>query len=165
MQQQKKPWYKSPWAWFILMFPIAAILGCINMIWIAAKSNDGAVVDDYARQGEEVTKVVARDQAAARLGLNAHFTMDADRQTIHLTLNKPVGDALRLQFVHPTRSELDQKAQLRVQTTTEFTGKLNNPLGNARWGLDLSDSEGHWRLQGSFKPDQTLAVALQPAGQ
>ncbi|WP_283149541.1 FixH family protein [Silvimonas soli] len=165
MQQQKKPWYKSPWAWFILMFPIAAILGCINMIWIAAKSNDGTVVDDYAKQGEEVTKVVARDQAAARLGLNAHFTMDADRQTIHLVLNKPVGDVLRLQFVHPTRSELDQKVQLKAQSATDFIGKLPGSLGNARWGLDLADNANQWRLQGSFKPEQSLSAPLRPAGQ
>ncbi|MBB5190537.1 hypothetical protein HNQ50_001259 [Silvimonas terrae] len=159
--QEKKPWYKPSWAWFVLALPLIAILGCINLIWLAGKHNDGAVADDYTRTGDEVTQVVARDQFAARLGLRAEGGIDEHGQ-VHFTLNQTAAGPLQLRLIHPTVAANDQQIVLKDMGAQNWQGQLAHPLGEARWEMALVDGKNQWRLRGQIKPGQKTGWLLQP---
>jgi hypothetical protein len=160
-KEEKKPWYKPSWAWFVLALPLIAIVGCINLIWLAGKHNDGVVADDYTRTGDEVTRLVARDQAAAKLGLRATGRIDVTGG-VRLTLNQDVVGPLQLQLIHPTVAADDQAVSLKQVAGHDWRGLLARPLGEIRWEMALSDSKGQWRLRGEIKPGQTAELLLQP---
>ncbi|GGP19130.1 FixH family protein [Silvimonas iriomotensis] len=159
---EKRPWYKQPWAWFILLLPVIAIVGCINLIWLAGKHSDGVVADDYTRTGDEVTQVLARDQAAARLGLRATATIDA-QGLARIELNQPVAGPLQLKLLHPTVARNDQAASLSDQGNHLWQGQLAHPPGAVRWDVELSDNKNTWRLRGQMKPGQSGKLVLSPA--
>ena len=146
----KRPWYKSIWLWFLLAFPIAAILGCIQMILVATHNNDGSVADDFSKMGDEVTRNAGRDEAAAKLGLTANLSVDASGQNVQIVLNKPVQGALQLQLLNPTRANLDQKLPLVVAGANHYSAVLTQKLAQPRWDVVVADTAGHWRLKGEI---------------
>ncbi|GAB7128923.1 FixH family protein [Silvimonas sp. JCM 19000] len=159
-QQTRKPWYKSPWLGFLLIFPIAAILGCIYMIKIAAANNDGGVADDFSKVGEEVNRNNARDQAALKMGLSGNLLLDADGQHFTLTLNQAVTGTLQLQVLNPTRATLDQKVGLPASSGSTFSGSLPQKLEQPRWTIALGDTGGHWRIQGGLDLKKAASAPL-----
>lgn len=161
-QPKKSPWYKSIWLWFLLAFPIIAILGCIQMILTAAHNNDGAVADDFSKLGDEITRNAARDDAAAKLGLTAEMKLDAATQMLTVQLNKPVQGALQLQLLNPTRANLDQKIALKAAGDNRYSGMLTQKLEQPRWNIELADQPSHWRLKGTLDLKQASSVNLIP---
>ena len=69
MQQQ--PWYKQVWVWLIMVPPLAAVLGGIATIVIAASGADHVIRDDYVKVGLELREDASRLEAARQLGLSA----------------------------------------------------------------------------------------------
>ncbi|WP_188687661.1 FixH family protein [Silvimonas amylolytica] len=159
---EKKPWYRQPWAWFVLLLPLIAIAGCINLIWLAGKHNDGAVADDYTKTGDEVTRLQARDRTATRLGLTAFAEINA-RGLVKVVPSQPVAGPLQFRLLHPTVANNDQVVVLSDGGDHVWQGALPHPLGVVRWDIELSDSKGTWRLRGQIKPGQTGSLVLQPS--
>ncbi|MDM8569753.1 FixH family protein [Thiotrichales bacterium HSG1] len=107
----KKPWYREPFVWLIILFPASAVIGGMITISLAINSDDGLVVDDYYKQGLEINLVLKRDKAAVKHGLQA--TLNFTNQLIQIQLNKNAEYQLPNQIVihlsHHTRSGFDQE--------------------------------------------------------
>ena len=67
----KKPWYREPFVWLVILFPASAVIGGMITISLAISSDDGLVVDDYYKRGLEINRTLERDKAAARHGIQA----------------------------------------------------------------------------------------------
>ncbi|MDM8560457.1 FixH family protein [Candidatus Parabeggiatoa sp. HSG14] len=113
----KPSWYQEPFVWLLILFPASAVIGGIITISLAISSSDGLVVDDYYKQGLEINRVLKRDKAALKHGLQAILTVNAGNQFIHLTLNAndsyKLPKAIMLQFSHSTRSGFDKQVMLK----------------------------------------------------
>ena len=64
---KNQPWYREPWPWFLILLPMSAVVASMITIWLAVKSADGLVEDDYYKQGIGINKILDRDQAAENL--------------------------------------------------------------------------------------------------
>jgi hypothetical protein len=86
------PWYRYPWVWLMIAFPLAAVIGGIVTIYLAVTTSDGLVVDDYYRHGKTINRVLARDRAAAEHGLEARIALDAANNRVTVQLGLPASN-------------------------------------------------------------------------
>lgn len=105
-------WYKEPYVWLLILFPLAAVVMGIIMISLAIRSDDGLVVDDYYKQGLEINMTLERDRAADYYGITMDLSVDetGKKITVHLNGNNifHMPESLHARFIHRTRSGFDQ---------------------------------------------------------
>lgn len=154
MQQARLPWFREPWPWILMAGPAVVVVAAAVTLWLAIKSSDGLVTDDYYKQGIEINKTVARDELAAMLELGARLRFEAG---LALTLTAREGVTLpgevRVSFIHPTRDGLDRTLALQG-SGGEYRGPLPD-LAPGQWQLLIEDPARAWRLTGQARlPDE-----------
>lgn len=143
---QAQPWYREPWPWILMAGPaLVVVAGCVTA-WLAIRSDDGLVADDYYQQGLAINQTLGRGDAAERLGVQAEIRLDKGRVSVFLG-NAAVRGMLNLRFVHPTRSGMDQGIAMHAVRPGVYEGELR-ALQPGRWHLVLEDRD--WRLAGDW---------------
>jgi hypothetical protein len=137
------PWYRERWPWILMSGPAAVIVAGAFTTWIAFSSTDGLVADDYYKRGLAVNAVLAREQAAERLGLVAE--VERGRGAVRVRLRGAAPDYVFLRFVHPTRANLDLRLRLEPAGEGAYAAALP-PLAAGRWRAILEDPRGEWRI-------------------
>jgi len=141
-------WYREPWPWFLIFLPMTAVVASIITIWLAVKSDDGLVTDDYYKEGLAINQTLDRDLAAQALDLRAELSMEG--QTLSVKLGGKIAalpETLNLTLAHPTQSGRDQKITLRQTAPGLYSASLENP-SSGRWHVLLEPLEADWRLTG-----------------
>jgi len=158
MHQDKlraQPWYREPWPWILMAGPATAVVAGLFTAWLAVRSDDGLVMDDYYKAGLGINKTLARSETAARLGIRAELFLVDGR--VRARLNVAPGGALTLQLAHPTRAGLDQRTKLTLVEPGVYEGQLR-PLQAGRWLVVLE--QGDWRLMGDWTLPAAGALTL-----
>lgn len=57
------PWWTHGLVWLVIAGPVAVIVAGLVTVWIAVRSPDPVVAEDYYRRGVEINKTLARDKA------------------------------------------------------------------------------------------------------
>lgn len=176
-QQAPLPWYRQFWPWFLMALPAAVVVAGITTLVIALRHGDSLVSDNYYRDGLAINKVIAQDQRARELGLEAVVEVSADGQ-LNIRLysgaavsgaSTAVPEALTLQLLHPASAESDRHLIVLAASPGRYLGELP-PLNAHRYYLrllpgTLSDRSARhgadWRLQGvvEFGAAQTLRLS------
>lgn len=147
-KENSKPWYREPWPWFLMSGPIIVIIAALISAWIAIRSSDGLVTEDYYKQGLEAGETLARSKRAVELGISAGLRLTEDQVQIRLASGQDERpEVLSLTLSHPTRAGIDQKSQLR-QSGDAYVGKLNLPA-SGQWLVLIEDEGRTWRVMGS----------------
>jgi hypothetical protein len=158
-----KPWYRHPWPWLLMAGPFIVVVAGLITAYLAVRSNDGLVDDDYYKQGLAVNQMNARDQRATALAFQAEVMRGADGLQVRVLLRAAPGAALpqtlRLRFVHPTRPGIDQAVALAADGAGSYAGKLGTPL-SGRWHVVLEDEKDEWRLTGDWMVDKNAVLSL-----
>lgn len=152
-----KPWYKERWTWLLMLMPASAIVGGIVTLWLAIKSFDGLVADDYYKQGLAINQALAKLSSARAMGLVGTVKIKSDSVSVVLRANPNVilPNKLVVTFAHPTKSGLDQTLEL-MQVGDEFRSSNVLPLASAHWKIVIEDASRHWKLSGAaFLPSET----------
>ena len=164
-----RPWYRQPWPWFLMALPAIAVIAGSITLWLAMKTSDGLVVDDYYKQGLAIEQIMAESRRASELGLQAQVRIQADAFEVFLTARTAasVPDRVRVTFSRPTRGGLDQTMILEGKSG-RFVGAHQN-LASGRWDIQIEDELRTWRLNGAANlPIDTEIrinpVALKPVG-
>lgn len=158
-----QPWYRHPFVWLLIALPASAVIGGIITLWIALRTDDGLVTDDYYKRGNEINQDLQRDQAAASLGLKAQLMLAQDHRTLRILFDQPVTDTLQIKLMHPTRAGLDQTATLQALGPQLRTATLPRALEQPNWLIEIADSAGKWRLRGEWKLQRDQVLTLTPA--
>lgn len=138
-----KPWYREPWPWLLMAAPAAALAAGAVTIWLAFATADGLVADDYYRKGLAINRVLAREEAARRLGISADVERSGGVLRVRLAGDAP--EALFAHLAHATRAGYD--ARLRLARAGEGVYQASLPeLPPGRWRLALEDPQGRWRI-------------------
>lgn len=159
-QTDNGPWYKQRWPWILMAGPVVVIVAGIITAWLAIRSNDGLVVDDYYKQGLSVNQQMQRDRAAGELGVTADV-MRADLQVRLLVNagNQALPEKLVLKVTHPTRAGMDQNIALKRESAGVYGGILAAEI-SGRWHVVLEEPSGQWRLQGDWQTDAMEPLRL-----
>jgi len=155
-------WYREPWPWILMAGPAAVVVAGFVTAWLAVRSDDGLVIDDYYKQGLAINQTLGRSDAAERLGMQAEIHLVDGR--VRVLLGAAVRGELTLQLAHPTRAGMDQRLKLAMVRPGVYEGPLQ-PLPGGRWHVVLEQSA--WRLAGDWTLPAAGALRLggrSPAG-
>jgi hypothetical protein len=160
-QTLSNPWYKEKWPWLLMLGPAAVIIAGAITIWLAIKTSDGLVEDDYYKQGLAVNQRMQRDGHAEALGISAEVMRSDLSLRIFLNGNEKFGfpEKIQMRITHPTRSGMDQNVMLEAEGRGMYVGKLTQPIAG-RWHVAISDSANEWRLIGDWVTDQTEPLKM-----
>ncbi len=152
------PWYRHRWPWLLMLGPFLVIVAAAITLWLALRSNDGLVADDYYKQGLAVNQVTSRDRQAETLQVSGDISIDTTRQMVRVALRSgklaSPPAVLALNLSHPTRSGLDQSLRLQRDASNApgmagYSAGLTGELAG-RWNVVLEDEAREWRLTGSW---------------
>jgi hypothetical protein len=166
-----KPWFREPWPWLLMSGPAIVVVAGIATAWIAVKSNDGLVTDDYYKKGLAVNLTIAKSDRATELGLGARIRLTENQIAIGLSASDPkwpLPPALSVTISHPTRAGLDQTHVLE-RGETGYVANFRLPSAG-HWLVLVEDEERTWRLLGNVRlpaNGETLIGGVQsdPASQ
>ena len=151
-----QPWYRERWPWILMAGPATAVVAGLITAWLAVKSDDGLVADDYYKQGLAINRTLGRSDAAERLGIEAGVYL-ADGHVRVLLRAAAERGALTLSLMHPTRAGMDQNLNLAAVEPGVYEGRLR-PLQPGRWHVVLEAR--NWRLAGDWMLPAAGALTL-----
>lgn len=145
-----RPWYREPWPWILAAGPFIVVVAATYTAWLAVKSNDGLVTDDYYKKGLAANQTIARSDQATRMGLIAGIRITGDTLSVRLQANDrnfTPPPTVMATVSHPTRAGLDQ-SRLLVRTGNLYSGEVRLPAAG-HWLVLLEDEGKTWRLMGN----------------
>lgn len=164
MNQVVSRWYREPFVWLIVGLLTVTVVLCFGLLIVAHETDDGLVVDDYYKRGNEVSKDIARDQQAAKLGLSATVLLSDDGKKLRVLLipMPTTPTPLSLTLAHPTLAGEDQTIALSMGKDGMLLGQLTKPLAPHRWLVQLADAKAGWRLRAESQIAAGTAIDLKP---
>ena len=145
-----RPWYREPWPWILAAGPFIVVIAGIYTAWLAVKSNDGLVTEDYYRKGLSANQTIARNELAGKLGLVAGVRIAGDTLSVRVQANDKrfvMPPTLAVTISHPTRAGLDQFRVLAGKGEI-YSGEIRLPAAG-HWLILLEDERKTWRLMGN----------------
>ena len=58
------PWWRFPLVWMVIAGPAAVVAAGIATVWIAVRTPDPVVAEDYYRRGMQINKTLAEQRKA-----------------------------------------------------------------------------------------------------
>lgn len=140
-------WYRQPWPWILMSGPLIVVVASLITAWIAYRTQDGLVAENYYQQGLAAHRTIARSELADHMGLTA--TLSSDTTTVTVGLDAKNAEftapaALIFSLSHPTRAGLDQTTML-IPAGKGYQGKLRMP-SSGHWIVMVEDERKTWRL-------------------
>ena len=157
-----KAWYREPWPWLLMAGPAIVIVAGFYTLWLAVRSDDGLVADDYYKRGLAINQTLLRAQRAEELALGARVEPGVDGGQVRVTVTGAAAlpPVLRLRLVHPTQAVADQWIELRAVGPGVYEGtRVAGAAG--RRVMMLEDAARTWRLAGEAA-NSAQAVVLTP---
>jgi uncharacterized protein len=145
-----RPWYREPAPWLLMLGPFVVVIAGIVTAWIAVKTNDGLVTEDYYKKGLAVSQTLARSELARTLGIEAHLAVTAEAMDIRLAARDSgfvAPERLVVTVSHPTRAGLDQ-TQVVARAGSRYSAPFRLPAAG-HWLVTIEDERGTWRLLGN----------------
>lgn len=159
-------WYREPWPWILMAGPAAAVVAGAVTIWIAFASADGLVADDYYKQGLAINRVLARDENARRAGIAARVLI-ARGQGGSAGIDVVLGGRMELpeelvvRLSHVSRAGNDREVRLWHVDANRYAAMLP-PLPAGNWRVSVEDTQGQWRVTGSWQGEGLPFTAAAP---
>jgi hypothetical protein len=131
--------------------PFIVVVASVVTAWIAWKTNDGLVTEDYYKKGLTVGETITQSARATDLGVKARLALTSETVVIRVSGAEAAGfvspKALNLTLSHPTRAGLDQTLALN-RDGDAYTGRIRLPA-SGHWLVLLEDDAKSWRLMAS----------------
>jgi hypothetical protein len=144
-----RPWYRQLWPWLLIAGPAAVLAAGAVTTWIAFASAAGLVAADYYKQGLAINKVLAREDAAQRLGIAVAVAIEGE--SLRVVLRGASPEALFVHLAHATRADHDQRVRLAQAANGVYQASLE-PLAPGRWNIIVEDPQATWRtVHSAFK--------------
>lgn len=162
-QTETRPWFREPMVWLVIALPLSAVVMGISMYYLAWKTRDGLVVDDYYQKGKEINQLLERDRRAADLGLNGRLALDAVTQTVQVEITSTkaaLPSKIGLRWLHGTRAGFDHTQELAMQSSGHYRAALP-VLPPGHWYVQVEAQD--WRLQGSLHAPGEFRLDLKPS--
>ena len=157
------PWYRQFWPWFLITFPMTAVIAGIATVLIAVADPDGLVVADYYRQGLAINQDLAKQKHARSLGLGGELAINSQTGVVSLTLHgsEPTQPTVLMRMVHPTRSHRDRESMLYRDANGRLSGSFKLPSSGI-WKIIVEAGDNSWRLTGRLDIARQTHADLEP---
>ncbi|MBW8191512.1 FixH family protein [Neiella marina] len=163
MSVDTKPWYKQFWPWFILAFPLSAVVACFVTLFIFLGAQPDMVVDDYYKKGKAINFQKEKQSAALDLGLSAAVEITDAQITLRFEANEDAldGSALQLDFYHTTQAKRDFSVLAVLNGKGEYVAPLPKTIVN-KWQLSIMPFDQRWRLRKTISLPHPGEINIDP---
>ena len=159
---QPTPWYKNFWPWFLIFFPLVAIIGCISLFITAIGNGPDMVVDDYYKKGKAINLELTKFEKAKALYLHGELNVTNERVSFKFTKGDSSDiHALKLSFYHRTIKAHDFEATLTPNANKEFTALLDKYTQGA-YSVFIEPVDGSWKLKENIILPTEETVLVNP---
>jgi hypothetical protein len=144
------PWYREPWPWILMSGPFFVVVAALVSAWIAVRTSDGLVADDYYKEGLTVGQTLARSERAVEAGVSVRLRLGVGGASALVSAKAPgftQPNTLIVTLSHPTRAGLDSELILSRQGDS-YVGAARLPA-EGHWLVLVEDDKKTWRLMGS----------------
>jgi hypothetical protein len=140
-----RPWHRHRWPWLLMAGPLVVVVACAASAWVAVKSDDGVVAQDYYKQGLLINQKL-RTAPPMAPAPGATLSVASDRG-VHVRLSDATArlERLQLTFVRPSdraharRIDLARSGDEWVATLPELErGRWIVELASERWQLPIT---------------------------
>lgn len=132
--------------WLLILFPLIAVTGGIFTAWLAYKTSDGLVVDDYYVRGLEINRDLDRDRVADSYALRARLETDVPdgMLTVYISGNEKfiLPETINVSFIHATRSGFDRSLVI-IKNPDNVYKTIMPQLVRGKWHVLIE--AGNWR--------------------
>ncbi len=163
MSSHRLPWYRQRWPWLLMLPPLAAVLAGGYTLYLAVKSWDGLVSDDYYKEGLAINKTLTRAARAAELGLYARIQLQDERLRLRFDaerLRTTLPPLIRVRLIHPTQQGMDVALNL-VRDRDEYWAPVSLPVAG-KWRIEIEDELHQWRLSGAAVLPTESEIVIEP---
>jgi hypothetical protein len=137
-------WYRHRWPWLLMAGPFLVVMASLASAWVAVRSDDGLVAEDYYRQGLLINQKLARMAPGAQQTPGAAISVGADRGIrMHLYGVAQAPSHLQLTLARPGEHRDDLHVSLATVDGGEWVGTMPK-LASGRWIVTLESET--WRL-------------------
>jgi len=146
-----QPWYRHRWPWLLMSGPIIVVVASFVTLWLAIRTDDGLVTNDYYQKGLAINQTLKLSEHAEALGLRAGLTVGLNSMQLRLSAASPgfiPPTKIHVTVSHPTRAGLDQTQVLTLQHD-HYTGQFRLPP-DGHWLILLEDEAKTWRILGNM---------------
>jgi hypothetical protein len=158
-----QPWYRQRWPWFLISLPATAVVAGFITLYLAVRSDDGVVAEDYYTKGLAINQVLDRQERAKQLGLSADLQQQEGGKLVLTLVSErelALPEQIRLALVNPVRAGLDKVIPLH-RSGLQYIGTYP-AVPNGRWKLVLEDEGGIWQLFSETQLPLAKAITLKP---
>ena len=145
-----------------MSLPLTAVVAGLTTWFLAYRSDDGLVTQDYYKKGLTINRVLERQDRAAQLGLAASVQQSGGKLIVTLESSREIEPAaqLRLSLINPARAGLDREVLLQRDGAV-YSGQLGS-VRDGRWNIKLEDEGGVWQLFAETSLPLLAPVHLKP---
>lgn len=163
VESGRSVWYREPFMYLVLGGPLTVVIASLVTVYIAFKTSDGVVEDDYYARGQAINQTLDREHAAAKHGLKSVITLDNRERELVVRLSAADGmklpETLQFSFLHATRSGFDKVMLLPRQVDGTYRSPIPE-MQPGRWNLVVAAQD--WRLVGSLILPADSKVEIRP---
>lgn len=131
----------------MLGLPAIVVVASFITLFLAIKTNDGVVTDDYYKQGLAINQDLARDDKAKAMGLSAQMNITGTAIELKLTGSANaalVGQPIQLSLQNMASKTEDSVVALVPVGEGVWRGQLKKELSSGHWLVQLEGQD--WRL-------------------
>jgi hypothetical protein len=141
--------------------PGIVVVASFVTLYLAVKSNDGLVADDYYKQGLAINRVLDRENLARHLAISAKAAFSSDRVVVDLKSSADLPSGIRVTLAHPTRAGMDQSVLLHG-IGGRYQGALSD-LAAGHWLVMITDEANTWRVSSEIRLPEQQEINIVPS--
>ncbi len=146
--QSPRPWYKEPYVLMLIGFPLASIIACMFLIYLAVSTKDTLVRDNYYKDGLAMNQEFKWDKKAQTMNIRLELKIEKNTAQINIINSRiDLPHTLQLKLSHPTLKARDRDSLLqRLGSQKMYQGFIES-FEDGRFYIQVESMEQSWRIR------------------
>ena len=149
-------WYRNPWVWLIITFPMLAVVGGIATIIITNQNQPDMVIDDYYKKGKAINQELTLYNNAKELGISLSLKIDEQRIEIK---SAQTYTALKVNVVHSTLADQDFSLVLTPNGKGTLSSSVDSIMAG-KWQIIIAPMDNAWKIRKDIALPNSTWIAL-----
>jgi len=157
----KSYWYKEPWFWFVIFFPMLAVTAGISTFVIFQNNQPDMVSEDYYKDGKKINQDLTKYHEA--LARNITFNLKFEDGVAVFTPasgDMTANQALQVSFFHVTLAKHDISVLATASGDGSYRVQVPAEMLQGKWRVRAESFDGKWRIQEYVQYPNTSEIKL-----
>lgn len=155
-QEQKDVWFKNPWVWLVIFFPVLSVVAGIATVIITSQNQPEMVIDDYYKKGKAINQELTLYNKAEELGVNLQIKVTDSRVEVKANDKHP---ALKITMIHSTLGAKDFSLVVTPNAIGTMSAGIDQDI-TGKWQIIIAPMDDSWKIKSELALPYTDWVQL-----